>query len=284
MKKLIQIGSIYVLLVLLAHHTLAQKLKLPSRKADALTGTAFAKSIVDSTLSLENREKLIFEEIKRGNIPNFLRKLSKLNHEVLIENKTYNITFFTTPDYFAIGSNEDYFYIPMTPILAQKVANLIKCSLPTKQMVDLIYQQAKIKLAPSPIPPTKAMTTVPLFIKHNELLNKQIIPYLSRHNKSELTAGNKKDVIISNKIYTEKTAKVVIYGWHQLNGKAIQPVYNKHTNLWADYSHGIRFIQNKVMVNGRKMSLQKVLADPKLHTLLSDEGVIEKAYFPLESY
>ncbi len=284
MKKLIPIGSIYVLLVLLAHHTFAQKLKLPSRKADALTGTAFAKSIVDSTLSLENREKLILEEIKHGNIPNFLRKLSKLSYEVFIENTVYKITFFTTPDYFAIGSNEDYFYIPMTPILAQKVANLIKCSLPTNQMVDLIYQQAKIKLSPSPIPPTKAMTTVPLFIKHNELVQEQMIPYFSRHNDSELTTGNKKDVIISNKIYSEKTAKVVIYGWHQLNGKAIQPVYNKHTNLWADYSHGIRFIQNKVMVNGRKMSLQKVLADPKLHTLLSDEGVIEKAYYPLESY
>lgn len=147
-------------------------------------------------------------------------------------------------------------------------------------MVDQIYEQAKIKLTPAPIPPTKAMTTVPIFIKHSNSVQQQLIPYLTQHNESELTAGNKKDIIISNKIYTEKTAKVVIYGWHQLNGKAIQPVYNKHSNTWADYSHGVRLIQNKILVNGKKTELQKILADQKMYLLLSDEGVIQKSYYP----
>ncbi len=263
-----------------AQLTLAQSLKIKSRKLNDLTGSEFFSLISDSTLSLNERENLIFDAIKKGNIPNFLRKLSHIEHELIIDNKKYKITYFVVPDYMAIGRNEDYFYIPMTPILAQKVSNLLNCSLPTKKMVDLIYEHAVIKLAPAPIPPTKAMTTVPIFKTHNQMVQQQLIPYLALHNEAKLTAGNKKDIIISKKIYTEKTVKVVIYGWHQLNGKVIQPVYNKHSNTWADYSHGVRLIQNKVFINGKKTTLQKILADPKLYQLLSDEGVIEKAYYP----
>ncbi len=273
--------TLFVLIFLQAEIAFAQKLKLPSRKADALTGTAFANAISDSTLNLENREHLIYQEIKKGNVPGFLRKLTEVKEQLSLDDKIYSISYFVLPDYMAIGGNDDYFYVPMTPVLAQKVANLIKCSLPTKKMVDVIYAQAKIKLAPAPIPPTKAMTTVPVFIKHNQMVQQQLIPYLESHHRGALTAGGKKDIIISAKIYIEKTAKVVIYGWHQLNGKAIQPVYNKHSNTWADYSHGVRLIQNKIQVNGKKTSLQKVLADFKLHSLLSDEGKIEKAFYPI---
>lgn len=264
-----------VIAILLAQLTYAQKLKLPTRKADARVGSAFANSISDSTLSLTNREQLIYGEIKKGNVPNFLRKLSSVEYETMIDGQKYKITFLTVPDYMAIGSDNDYFYVPMTPILAQKVAKLIGASLPTKKMVDLIYQNAQIKLSPSPITPTKAMTTVPVFIAHNRIIKEQM-----KGSNFGLTAGHKKDIIISNKIYTEKTNKVVIYGWHQLNGKAIQPVYNKHSNTWADYSHGVRFIQNKVIVNDKKTTFRKILTDSNLHLLLSDEGVIQKPYYP----
>lgn len=274
----------FLFFFILVQSAAAQKLKIQSRKADALTGSEFVNLISDSTMSLNERENVIFNAIKKGNIPNFLRKLSKIEQELTLVDKKYKITYFTLPDYMAIGNNEDYFYVPMTPILAQKVANLLKCSLPTKEMVDLIYEYATIKLTPTPIPPNKAMTTVPIFDAHNQMVQQQLAPYLAQHTNSELTAGNKKDIILSTKIYTEKTPKVVIYGWHQLSGKAIQPVYHKHSNTWADYSHGVRLIQNKVFINGKKTTLKKVLADPKLHFLLSDEGIIEKAYYPLTGY
>jgi hypothetical protein len=274
--------------------TNAQILKLKSRRADALTGSAFAKSISDSTLTLEQREKIIFNEIKNGNIPDFLRKLSEVTDSIKVDNQIVRITYYTLPDYFCMGSDDDFFYIPMTPILAQKVADLTNCSLPTKKMVDNIYKSAVIKLSPQPIPPTKAMTTLPIFIAHNDSVKIQLKPYLIRHNNSELTAGNKKDVIISNKIYTERTPKVVIYGWHKIDGKPIQPAYNKHTNTWADYSHGIRLVQQKVVVmeiaggktttKGKKTTIKKLLQNPVLYNLLSDEGVIEKNFYPITEY
>lgn len=258
----------------------AQPLKIKDRKVNDLSGTEFFKAISDSALRLENREELIYQAVKNGNIPDFLRKLSCVTQEVALDSTIYKISFFTLPDYMAIGNNEDFFYIPMTPILAQRVAKLLNSSLPTKRMVDLIYQHSEIKLAPSPIPPTRNMTTVPVFKAHNETVQQQLLPFLAQHREGKLTAGHKKDIIISNKVYSEKTAKVVIYGWHQLNGKAIQPVYNKHSNTWADYSHGIRLILNKVIINGKKTTIQKVLSDQKLYSLLSDEGIITRAYYP----
>lgn len=276
--------KIFLSLFLLLSIAKAQNLKLKPRKINAISGSEFAKSIADSSLTLENREKIIFNEIKQGNVPDFLRKLKKVSDSLQIDNKTYKINYYVLPDYFAIGSNDDFFYVPMTPILAQKVANYFKCKLPTKKMVDLIYVNATIKLKPQPIPPTNKMTTIPVFIAHNDSIKVLLKMLRIKDKNEELVAGNKKDIIISNKIYGEKNAKVVIYGWHKLDGKPIQPVYNKHLNTWADYSHGVRLIQDKVWINGKKTTLTKILANLKLYNLLSDEGTIEKPYYPTTGY
>lgn len=267
--------------ILLAIMVQAQDLKLKPRGTNALGGTAFANRISDSTLSLAAREEIIFREIKSGNVPNFFRKFQKIVSKASIDNKDYELVFFVLPDYLAIGNDNDYFYMPMTPILAQKVANLLHCSLPTRKITNLIDQNATIKLTPQPIPPSKAMTTLPVFITHNELVKQQMQAYLSEHANGALTVGNKKDIVISNKIYGETTPRVVIYGWHQPDGKPIQPLYNKHTNTWADYSHGVRLVQNKMWLNGKRTKLAKILADPLLSQLLSDEGTIEKPYYPI---
>ncbi|MNK40828.1 hypothetical protein D3C87_594810 [compost metagenome] len=261
----------------------AQELKLPKRKLNALTGKAFALSISDSSLSLVNREKIIFREIKKGNIPDFLRKLVPMDTQWTnqVSNQTYQIRYYVLPDYFAIGNNNDYFYVPMTPILAQKVARLAKCLLPTKTIVDHIYSKATIKLNPQPIPPTRAMTTLPVFIAHTDSIQQQLKSLFPDHQPGSLTAGDKKDIIISNKIYGETTPRVVIYGWHKPDGKAIQPVYNKHTNTWADYSHGLRLIQNKIYINNKKASLKKVLKEAEICDAFSNEGPINKPYYPI---
>jgi hypothetical protein len=287
--RLIFLPIIIILGTFSLQNTYAQNLKLKARKSNALGGKAFALSISDSTLTLQQREEIIFNEIKKGNVPNFLRKFKQITQGSGWDMGDIEITiqYLVLPDYFAIGSDDDFFYVPMTPILAQKVADLLKCSLPTKKMVDTIYKNATIKLEPIPVPPTKAMTTVPIFIAHSDLVIKQLFPFQNQHINGELTAGNKKDLIISNKIYTEKTPKVVIYGWHKMDGKAIQPVYNKHTNLWADYSHGVRFVSQKltIITNGFKQetTIKKVLTLNECY-LLSDEGPIKKPYYPITAY
>lgn len=258
----------------------SQQLKL-KKNNNSIPASIFSKQIADSVLPLFNREEIIYKAIKKGNIPGYLRKLVKISITDTLVNQPYTLDIFVLPDYLSIGTNEDYLYMPVTPILAQKIADLSHCSLPTKKLADIIYQNAKIKLEPQPIPPTKAMTTVAVFEKHNLLVQDQLFGFNKAHLNSLLVAGNKKDIIISNKIYSENSPRVVIYGWHKTDGKPIQPVYNKHSNTWADYSHGLRLIQNKVYLNGKSTSLQKILADPVLSKLISDEGSIEKPFYPI---
>jgi hypothetical protein len=268
------------LLLALSVSAFAQKLPLKARSRNAVSGSVFAASISDSTLSIDSREEQIYKEIRSGNVPGFYRNLIQVADTAVIDGKRHTIRYFVLPDFLAIGSDSDYFYTPLRPALAQRLADLLKCSLPTRKVSDRVYRQAQVKLRPLPIPPTKAMTTVPVFIRHNGMVAQQRDSVLSDH-RGTLVAGNKKDIVISNKIYTaDNKSHVVIYGWHRPDGKAIQPLYNGHDAGWADYSHGIRLIQHKIWVDGKKTTVSRVLRSSSLNATLSDEGIIDRPYYP----
>ncbi len=172
----------------------AQTLDLPPRSTDALTGTEFAKRIAE--LDLPAREEEIVAQITAGNVPNFLRKLCPVPANGVGEARTNTAMFYATPDYLAIGSDDDYFLIPISPNTAQRIADALHCSLPTPKMVDEIYAAAEVKLAPSPIPPSPAMTTVPVFSNHNAIVRAQRAEQLKAHPLGALVAGHQKDVVI----------------------------------------------------------------------------------------
>ena len=197
--------------------------------------------------------------------------------------KSYELIFFVAYDYMAIGSDQDYLYIPVTPSTAQYLADKMNCSLPTKKLVDLIYSKSEIKLEPQPIAPSAKMTTVEVFKLHTDSIKQQISQIGYRRLADSIFAGNKKDIIISNKIFNSdgKNHRVVIYGWHLSNNNPIQPLYNGHTALYADYSHGVRLISNVAFINGDSIQVTDILQDPILSTLVSSEGIISKPYYPI---
>jgi hypothetical protein len=169
----------------------------------------------------------------------------------------------------------------MRPQLAQKIAKYLKSSLPTRLISNKIYQNSYVKMLPQPIAPSKEMVTIPVFEKHNLMVQEQRKSSLAEFPNGNLVAGNKKDVVISNKIFNDKgLLRVVIYGWHKADGKAIQPLYNGHSTVHVDYSHGIRLVQNKVWLNGKISRMQKILKSENLHELLSDEGRIKSPFYP----
>src|SRR5579859_4106017 len=263
----------------LAGTALGQQLDLPPRPTDAVSGSKFAKSI--ESLGRPEREEKIYEQIKLGNVPDFLRKLKLIRTQLVKDGKTNSAVYYVTPDYLAVGADADYFLTPLSPIMAQRVADLAHCSLPTRKMVDDIYAAAAVKLTPSPIPPTPAMATVPIFEEHNATVWSQRKQELEKHPLGELIAGHKKDVVITTKLPTAG-GKVAIYGWHKTEGKPIQPLYTGHADFYADYSHGIRLVQSAILVNDKPRPIADVLADPHLCTLLSDEGTITNAKYPLD--
>lgn len=222
-----------------------------------------------------------------GNIPDFLRTLDTITTTKSINGTQYTLQYYVTPDYLSLGSDSDYFLMPMTPILAQRIANALHCTLPTKIMVDQIYTAAKVKLRPQPIPPDVYMTTVPRFWQHNDSVKALRTPLLEIYPLGSLVGGTKKDIIIDKKIYSWLKASVpkpvVIYGWHQLNGLPIQPTYNGHEETYVDYSHGVRLVQRMAKVNGAEISLIDIVQDPTYYSLVADTVVVKPYYGSLTS-
>ncbi|TVQ74051.1 MAG: hypothetical protein EA363_02275, partial [Balneolaceae bacterium] len=191
----------------------AQQLNLPPRPVDAPTGSEFKEQV--RNLALAAREEAIFEQVMAGNVPGFLRELApvtvtgnvggsgtgSLNGSGSLTGETLEVTYYVTPDYLAVGSDDDYFLMPMTPILAQRIASATGCSMPTRRMVDQIWQAAPLKLPPRTIPPSDQMTSIPVMYDHHLLVWEQREPALEEHPLGALTAGHKKDVVVSNRIY-----------------------------------------------------------------------------------
>lgn len=255
-------------------------LNIADRPDSAIGGSGFVAQV--SGMSTVDREAAVIREILAGNVPSFSRSLKSIRICETIDGSFHELICLVACDYLAIGSDEDYLYIPLTPYTAQYLADTFNCFLPTSKMVDQIYSNSVITLSPQPIPPSERMTTIEVFEQHTDSIKQQISQKGIERSAQGIVAGHKKDIIISNEIYDpDRTSeRVVIYGWHRSQGKPIQPVYNGHIAEYADYSHGIRFVSKWAFLNGESICLEEILKDPDLSALLSDEGIIRKPYYP----
>ena len=238
-------------------------LEVPVIITQRTTGTSFFKTV--AAWKWKERDSLAVQEILSGNIPSFLQKFVTVTSELTDSmGKIHQAVFFVSPDYLSIGTDEDWARIPLTPMAAQKIADSFNCFLPTRKMVDLIYQQSTVKLEPVPMYAFRDSSVT--MWQHHLIIEGQ------RKGKKGLIAGIKKDVVISGKISRDaKPDREAIYGWHQLNGKPIQPLYTGHINWWVDYSHGIRLIYRKIKVDGRLMDYTDILKHRFYQKLLCDE-------------
>lgn len=181
-----------------------------------------------------------------------------------ISGKTYHAFYFVAPDYLSLGTDDDWARVPLTPMTAQEVADSFHCFLPTRKMVNDIYEQSAVKLEPVPMYAFRDSSVT--MWQHHLIVEGQ------RRGRKGLISGIKKDVVLSGKLlHDAKPGHVAIYGWHRKNGKPIQPLYTGHINWWVDYSHGIRLVFRRIWVNGKEMDYTAVLKDPVLQKLLCDE-------------
>lgn len=257
--------TLFLLIMLLSilSCTTSKQITLPERKTTALSGNQFYKGVF--AVTEEEREKSAENEILGGNIPQFLRKMVKIKTSITTDDgKTIQAFYFVTPDYLSIGSNEDFARIPLTPLTAQQIADSLHCFLPTRKIVNDIYKAATVRLAPVPMYAFRDSAVT--MYQHHLIIEGQ------RKLRKGLIAGIKKDVVITGMLTrSSKPNRVAIYGWHQLNGIPIQPLYTGHVNWYVDYSHGIRLIYRTIYVNKKPMDYTDVLKDKTLRKLLCDE-------------
>lgn len=213
-----------------------------------------------------DRDSLAVKEILAGNVPSFLKKFSPVDVSIVdsATGKIVKATYYVSPDYLSVGTDADWARVNITPMAAQQIADSIDCFLPTRKMVDDIYKAAKLKLEPVPMYAFRDST--PTMWQHHLIIEGQ------RKGRKGLIGGIQKDVVISGKISRDgRPNRVAIYGWHKLDGKAIQPLYTGHINWWVDYSQGIRLVYRKIKVGNKWMEYTDVLKDKTLQRLLCDE-------------
>lgn len=238
----------------------------PTRDPGAVSGSTFVQD--NKSLTGAAREKSILDELIHGNLPNYLRDLVP----VVVTNGSDTITYLVTLDYLSIGDDDDFVRMPMSPLTAQKIADKFDCSLPTRKMVKDIWKAAVNKLPVKTTTPDAKMISTQRFGEHNALIEAQ----MDSKDRNELTAGHKKDIVLTNKLAPRNAGRrVAIYGWFYSNGTVVQDLNpSDHDDMYVDYSHGVRLIANDVIVNGNPMRIQDVWKNPKLAALISDEGVL----------
>ena len=128
---------------------------------------------------------------------------------------------FVTPDYVAVGSDDDFFRLPLSPQSAVTIADAAGCTLLTARVSDAVWRAADLRLEPKPL--TEDRESVATFWRHQQLIERQF----ASTERGQLTAGIKKDIVWTNRL-RENPHKVAIYGWHYPDGRPIQSLYVGH--------------------------------------------------------
>jgi hypothetical protein len=263
-----------------ALHETGPTLPLPVRDPDAETGSAFIARV--RSLPRRAYDEAVYEAVASGNVPPFERQLVPVALDGIDDSGTRHTgRVWVLPDYLAIGSNEDFILVPMTPRTAQRIANLTECLLPTRKLVDAIYCSATCQLRPRTIEggPRPSLDDHTDYATHKAMLDEQ-----RRQERSvlgALTAGQKKDIVVSNRLLA-RPRRVAIYGWHRSVDDPIQPLTTVHSRIYADYSHGVRLVHDRMIVDGDELATEVVLQDSTLSCVLSDEGPLGIVRYPLE--
>jgi len=238
---------------------------LPPRAPDALGGEALATHVQD--LPLDAREGRIVAEVLAGNVPTWWRRLVPVTMVRRVGTRDITVQFEATPDYLAVGSDDDWFLMPLSPEAANLLGALTDTRLPSPPMVDAIWQAAAIRLGPDSIAPSAAMVTVPVFADHMRMIRARRTAVAAV--PGDLVAGHKKDVVYTSRL-DALPGRVAIYGWHRPDGRPIQPLYTGHASSHVDYSHGIRLVSRRVLLDGVPHDLDELLRDPVLAAAVHD--------------
>ena len=145
---------------------------IPPRSSDAIGGAEFAGKTRD--MSGAERQQAALSELRRGNVPDFLRNFRPVNlSHRLPDGRIISGVIWVMPDYLSIGSDQDFLRIPLTYPSATAIAKEFDLMLPTRKMVDDIYGQSDCKLDPQPLPPGRRMRSSEYYLEHQRRIEKQ---------------------------------------------------------------------------------------------------------------
>ncbi len=284
--------------------------EFPGRPFDAMTGSAFMKTIAgkEAPKNRQQRENAIVKELINGNFPDFLAQ--RWEPVVVEDGAGLKGRVWVMPDYLSIGNDQDWTYIPMSAPTAQRVADALKCVLPTAKLCHDIYKASTVKLPRlerdywhegkeraqrQSAPKDCSQVSTCAYEEHSDAIKKQLRGLNVK--PGTFVAGHKKDVIIAANYPRTRVAFQGFYSdkgipaepCEEKNHKASDPACKRpgtptfaHERIFADYAQGVRLVRAKMSVDGESdlMKVSDVLAHNRYHKLLSPEGKIVPARVP----
>lgn len=245
-----------------------------------MLGSEFAKLITGKDGI--DRESLIYNAAIAGSVPSWIKddEWKSIYIVETVAGVPRTLKLWVTPDYFAIGTSTDFLRMPMRPTTAQKIADHFHAILPTRKIVDAIYEQADVKTS---IGPPKGLDLAKMggseaFIASNAEINARIA------GKSGLVAGGKKDLVIGPNL---DGSHLAIYSSPFSGSGPVRPADyitkdglripqyqsypSPHVFTHVDYSHGLRMVFGKGELDGKLVDLFALFQSP-LFSMVSDQG------------
>jgi hypothetical protein len=286
----------------------------PPRPAGAPGGRTFIASIDGKAAPADwqSREKAIFKQIVSGNVPDALAKgLVRINLSVTHQGRTITGSVDVMPDYLCVGNDDDYVYVPMDQITAQRVAFELGMNLPTARICHAVFEAAgrlgaKHQLGAierdywrkpaerQSAPKDRSQTSTAAYAEHSEAIRERMRTRGLR--LGTLVAGHKKDVVVSRGLHSNSN-RIAFHGFYDGQGLPFEPCREPgHTppgckelpahahsgeRRFCDYAQGVRMVADLMIVDGEQISMRKVLVDPQRAWLISAEGPIDPPHIPL---
>jgi len=148
---------------------------------------------------------------------------------------------------------------------AQRIADELHAILPTPRVLQLIWEQADVRLTPCTLPADQDMGSTVRMIEHSKCVDQRIA------GRKGLIVNVGKHWVLTNRI-TEKKNVAANYGWFVKGRRPIQTVGMRHDTAHTDYSQVLRLVKPTIRVDGREVDIRRIGRSPELWGLVSDEG------------
>jgi len=148
---------------------------------------------------------------------------------------------------------------------AQRIADQLHAILPTPRILQLVWEQAAVRIEPCTLPPDEKMASTARMIQHSDCVDQRIA------GRTGMVANEGKHWVLSNRI-AGKDNLAANYGWFMRGRRPVQTVGTRHDTAHTDYSQILRLVKPIIHVDGREIDIRHVGRSPELWGLVSDEG------------